>query len=75
MSGSAPTEGHLGTRPEGFRFSLGERVTIVKSRHSGRVVGRAEFLSGKKGYQVFLDLKIAGRDAHWYDDSDVVGED
>ncbi|SIP89715.1 hypothetical protein SAMN05880590_10167 [Rhizobium sp. RU35A] len=59
---------------EGFRFSLGERVTIAKSRHSGRVEGRAEFLSGRKGYYVRLDLRIAGRETHWYDDSDVIEE-
>lgn len=59
----------------GFRFSLGQRVTVVKSRHSGRVEGRAEFISGRKGYFIHLDLKIAGREAYWYDDSDVVEEE
>lgn len=59
---------------EGFRFSLGGRVTIASSRHSGTVHGRAEYLSGKKGYFVCLDVKIAGREAHWYDEKDVVEE-
>jgi hypothetical protein len=60
---------------EKLKFALGQRVTILKSRKSGRIEVRAEAISGRRRYFVRLDLKIAGRDRYWYEESDLIEEE
>lgn len=58
-----------------YRFRMGQRVMLQASRQSGRVVGRAEWLSGRKAYFLDLDLRVAGKDERWHNETELTEEE
>ncbi len=58
-----------------YKFAMGHRVMVRTSRQSGRVVGRAEWLSGRKAYFLDLDRRVAGKDERWHNETELTEED
>lgn len=60
---------------EHYRFRMGQRVMLQASRKSGRVIGRAEWLSGRKAYLLDLDIRLAGKDERWHNETELTEEE
>lgn len=60
---------------EHYRFRMGQRVMLQANRQSGRVIGRAEWLSGRKAYLLDLDVRVAGKDERWHNETELTEED
>lgn len=55
----------------GFKFSLSERVLIELSKEQGKVIGRAEYLTGEPTYFVRYLTKEGRAEKSWWDESDL----
>lgn len=60
---------------EHYRFRMGQRVMLQAGRQSGRVIGRAEWLSGRKAYLLDLDIRLAGKDERWHNETELTEEE
>ena len=60
---------------ESYRFRMGQRVMDRTSRQSGRIVARAEWITGRKAYLLHFDNRLAGKNEHWRDETAVIEEE
>lgn len=58
-----------------YRFRMGQRVMLQASRQSGRVIARAEWWSGRKAYLLNLDLRVAGKEERWHNETELTEEE